>query len=300
MLLCWPRSGGVTMRFCCFRRHAPLTISGICGIGALALFAAIPISGCFRGDEAVGPRLPKDFQGVWDAGQDPDLVVDSDSFHFAAIVMDRTKLVASLPVAASSNREGWFLQLDSGDTVPYGARLSFVWATVDCTRVIQDFVWRFAGQSAITTRECATTQPLFLTTHAVAGEPIVVEGRDGQGAVVCTADTVRIDVNFQPAVEFTATPHTVWVGSPGEFRFRGSDRDGDPDSLWYEWKFSTQATYQGPVQPLPDSLFILGEFTSQCVGLRYLVIRCFDSGGFARLSAPDTAFFVVATPPGNR
>ncbi len=191
------------------------------------------------------------------------------------------------------------------DTLPSRSTLSFCWSATDRDGPVQDYFWSYASQGELTAQTCATTNPL-LVDDLVGAIPLLVRARDVYGQAETPSDTVYIFINFAPQVEFTVpNPPPVETGVPHRFEFTSTDKDSDPDSLRYEWRFYRTEQNPEPVGPFqggitmhPDSLAVVRAFTISEVGQYGLQLRARDNGENQDRTIPDIVQFTVVPESG--
>jgi hypothetical protein len=103
-------------------------------------------------------------------------------------------------------------------------------------------------------------------------------------------------VNYQPTVQFITPDTMVTTGAPVEFWFAGDDKDSDPATLRYRWKFSDETSGTQPTSLPPDSLFVRRAFTPSEVGFHTLQIWAQDASGSVRESVLDEITIQVTQP----
>jgi hypothetical protein len=228
---------------------------------------------------------------IW-SNFDPVTTVDRSSIT--------SYLVTSWPSAPSET-----LRVDytddgvENDTLPSRGILSFCWSSTDRDGPIRDYFWSFAGQGEQTLLTCVDATEALLVDDQGGGLPMLVRARDVHGQTETPTDTVRMFINFPPTVVFTdQSPGDIPVGPPHRFHFTSDDRDSDPDSLRYQWRFSEGTVPTGPFSNLtvldPDQLYVERAFTISEVGPFVLELRALELGGVR--TAPDTVFFTVVSP----
>jgi hypothetical protein len=242
-------------------------------------------------------------RGIDDAGAKSEELgkINIQSNFDPKTIIDRNSIKAWLPrpwLGPDSTLEVTYYDSLGGvhDTLPSRGMFTFCWDSSDPDGTVIDFTWRLKQFVVTTTATCDTSPGILADVDAGTGEPLTVKGRDDYGQLETPADTVWLFIDFQPEVEFVNPPATVQAGLIAQFPFEGRDRDSDPDSLEYEWKFSWEPTFQGPQVFDPGSLYIEEEMQAQFQGSRFLVIRAQDRGGVRRRSEPDTAFFRIVAP----
>lgn len=188
------------------------------------------------------------------------------------------------------------------DTLPSQSRLSFCWNSTDVDGPIIDYFWAFAGQGERIAHPtvCVTTLPLLSTDGTTSGIALSVRGRDTYGQTEGNPDRVDLMINFAPGVEFANPfPGDVPVGPPFRFDFSAFDKDSNPDSLLFQWRFATPVNGQfgGPFTTPVDldlPYFVEEAFTISDIGPKVLeLIATEANGGSPFRSYPDTVFFTV-------
>ncbi|MGQ0722186.1 MAG: hypothetical protein ACT4PE_11545 [Candidatus Eiseniibacteriota bacterium] len=200
------------------------------------------------------------------------------------------------------------------DSLPINSTLEMCWTATDIDGPIIRYSWTFGELNGQTAAGCVSTDTTGLpdpgapcptcptperlnVTDTGRGIPFLVKGIDVYENAEGRPDTVFMYVNFQPTVQFTGPDQqNVVTGAPVDFWFDGDDKDSDPTSLRYRWKFNDQISGTQPASLHPDSLFVRRAFTPSEAGVVTLQVWAQDVSGSVRESAPDMITITVTVP----
>jgi hypothetical protein len=179
------------------------------------------------------------------------------------------------------------------NTLPSRGHFRFCWSSTDVDGPIVDYTWRYFNTAGTTTEPDRCVEDTGVLGDFTTGvSPLTVKARDIYNQVETPADTVYMQINFLPSVDFVDDQNISVPTGLYKFWFTGNDEDSDPDSLSYKWQLDSQ-TQTSAVLLDPDSLFVPIEFTTQDLGNHALRLWAEDNAGFAGESEEAVLFFNV-------
>lgn len=182
----------------------------------------------------------------------------------------------------------------SGDTVPFGARLTLDWASAGCDSLVGAYYWQVGFEQG-TTDLLSVETPALLYTNTTELVPIFVRVLDPDGIVTASSDTTWIWVNYSPTGEWTDCPTSIPAGVTRRFDYTVGDIDSDAlAEMVVQYRFDEEI-WSSPETITGGAGSVFRTFSPAEAGQTHeLRIRALDQSGLARPSAEVLCEFFVS------